>query len=160
MQKPQVFLFKIFSARLAELNNYLPIFPGSSATKNMAPEELNKILLQAAHNSWAKQAYLQGWVFEGSYYKYTCDMFERMEIAESIYERGAPSQNTQRLEAKCSSLGRKQKGLGSTSASNPKRECWQAQEKRWRASYRCADRWKKDIHVAWLRTIFRKVQSS
>ena len=54
----------------------------------MEPEELNKILLHAVINSWARQSYIQGWDFEGRSYKETCDMFERMEIEESIYEGG------------------------------------------------------------------------
>ena len=54
----------------------------------MEPEELNKILLHAVINSWARQSYIQGWDFEGRSYKETCDMFERMEIAGSIYEGG------------------------------------------------------------------------
>ena len=43
---------------------YLPLFPGSSTAKKMDPEKMNKILLQTVPNSWAKQAYLQGWDFE------------------------------------------------------------------------------------------------
>ena len=60
MRKPQDIPLKCFSAHLKELNNYLPLFPGSRSTKKMPPEELNKILPQAVLNGWAKQAYLQG----------------------------------------------------------------------------------------------------
>ena len=38
MQKPQDLLFKIFSARLMELKNYLTFFPGTSAAKKIDPE--------------------------------------------------------------------------------------------------------------------------
>ena len=48
-------------------------------------------------------------------------MFERMEIAEAIYEGGAPSKNSQQAEADRSSFGRKQKGEGSASPSNPEK---------------------------------------
>ena len=63
MRKPLKILFKHFCARHKELNNYLPLFPGSSASKKMPPEELNEILLHAVPNSWAKQASLQVWDF-------------------------------------------------------------------------------------------------
>ena len=95
MKKPWDILFKRFAARLTELNKNLPLLPGSSATKNINPEELNKIILQAVPKSRGKQAYLQGWDFEESPYKDTCDMIECTEIAESIYEGGSPSQNNQ-----------------------------------------------------------------
>ena len=67
---------KRFSARLTELNNYPPLFPGSSANKKMALEELDEILLHAVPNGCAKQAYIQGWDFEMMSYKATCELFE------------------------------------------------------------------------------------
>ena len=91
MRKPRDLPLKKFAAQLTELNNYLLLFLGSVNAKKMDPEELNDILLRAVPNSWARQAYLQGWDFEGRTYKGTCDMFERIEIAEAIYEGGAPS---------------------------------------------------------------------
>ena len=75
MRKPPDLPFKRFDARLTGLNNYLPIFPGSSASNNMSPEELNEIILQTVLNVWSKKSYLQGWGFEGKTYKGTCDMF-------------------------------------------------------------------------------------
>ena len=38
MRKPRDLPFKRFAARLTELNNYLPLFPWSSAVNNMPPE--------------------------------------------------------------------------------------------------------------------------
>ena len=58
MCKPRDIPFKSFTAHLTELNNYLPLFPVSSAAKKMPPEELNGILLYAVPNIWGKQAYL------------------------------------------------------------------------------------------------------
>ena len=84
MQKPWDLLFDIFDARLTELNNYLPIFPQSSAAKKMDPEELSKIVIHAVPNSWKKQSYIQGWDFEVRSCKDTCDMFKHMEIVEVI----------------------------------------------------------------------------
>ena len=47
-------------------------------------EELNKILLRAVPNAWAKQSYLQGWYFELNTYRETCAIFERIEVAERL----------------------------------------------------------------------------
>ena len=49
---------KIFSALLMEPNRYLPLFPVSSASKKMSPDELNEILPQAVPKTWSKQAYI------------------------------------------------------------------------------------------------------
>ena len=48
-------------------------------------------------------------------------MIKLMEIAEAIYEGGAPSKNTQREEANRASFGRKQKGGGAASPSIPEK---------------------------------------
>ena len=37
-------------------------------------------------NSWSKQAYVQGFYFKYILFKKAVNMFERMEIAESIYK--------------------------------------------------------------------------
>ena len=47
-------------------------------------EDLNKIILHAVPNAWAKQSYLQGWDFELKNYRETCVMFERTEVAEQV----------------------------------------------------------------------------
>ena len=54
ISKPSKILFKRFTTRLTKINNYLPLFPGSSDSKNMPPEELNEILLHAVLDGWAK----------------------------------------------------------------------------------------------------------
>ena len=56
---------KRFAARMTELVNYLPLFPGSDGTKKMEEEELNMILLHVIPKGWTKQAYPKGWDFEG-----------------------------------------------------------------------------------------------
>ena len=48
--------------------------------------ELNVILLNGMHNSWSKQYYVQGFDFEFITFKKAVNMFERMDISESIYE--------------------------------------------------------------------------
>ena len=78
MHKPRELPFKWFVAHFTELDNYLPLFTGLSASKNIPPEELNNILLHTIPNDWKKQAYLQGWDFDTKVYKATCDLFKRM----------------------------------------------------------------------------------
>ena len=120
--KHQDILFKRFTARLTELNNYLTLFHGSSYTKNMPPEYLTKILLYDVPNGWAKQNYPQGWDFEGNTYKETCEIFECMEIPEQVYEVGTPSKiTTHREYANLASHGRKHKGGESTLPTNPEK---------------------------------------
>ena len=101
---------KIFSAQLKELNNHLPLFPGSSVSNKMAPEELNEIILHAIFNEWAKQAYLQDSSFKGRTCNDTCKMFYRMVIAEQFYECGKTYKNTNREEADPASHISKRKG--------------------------------------------------
>ena len=73
--KPRYLPFKRFAAWLIKLKTYLSLFPISSPSKNIPPEELNKIVLHNVPNRWKKKAYIQGWDFEGSSYKEACDMF-------------------------------------------------------------------------------------
>ena len=53
--KPCNMPFKRFMEKLTEINNFLPILPGSEATKKMTPEELNEILLNEVANEWANK---------------------------------------------------------------------------------------------------------
>ena len=99
IRKPRRTTLKRFATRLTEMNKFLPLFPGSDASKKMEMEELDEILLRAAPNGWAKQSYLQGWDFELKTYRETCAMFERMEVADQVYERGTLSKTPTREEA-------------------------------------------------------------
>ena len=120
IRKPRDIPFKRFAARLTEPNSYLPLFPGYSASKKMPPEELNQILLHAVPNGWEKQAYVKGLDFKMKRYKATCKLFERMEIAEKIYEgRNTPKTPT-REDSNRASLDRKKKLGEAASPNNPK----------------------------------------
>ena len=81
----------LITIQLIKINNLVTIFPGSDATKNMLPEELNEILLRMVPNGWAKQSHLQVWDFQMKMFIETCTMFEIMEIAEQVYEGKTPS---------------------------------------------------------------------
>ena len=74
--------FKIFVVRLADINNYISLFPGSDKSKTMDEAELNKILLRYVPNIWSKQYYLQGWDLDIKTFKATCSMFKIMKIVE------------------------------------------------------------------------------
>ena len=63
MRKPQSITFKPFSARLTEMNNFLPLLPILEASKKMTPEELNHIILNAFPKTWGNKSYVQGWDF-------------------------------------------------------------------------------------------------
>ena len=47
---------------------------------------MNGIFLNSMPNSWSKQAYVQGFYCESITFKKAVNMFEHMEIVESIYE--------------------------------------------------------------------------
>ena len=62
MRKHRYLQLKIFAAQLMELKKYISLLPGSSNAKKIDPEDLNEIVLHSVPKSWARQAYLQGWI--------------------------------------------------------------------------------------------------
>ena len=73
-------------ARLIDVNEYLVSFTGATLTDNIGITELKQILLNSMPISWSKQAYIQRFDCESITFKKYVNMFERTEIAESIYE--------------------------------------------------------------------------
>ena len=71
--------------RLIYLNEYLASFPGATMADKMGVTELNEILLNSMPKIWSKQAYVQGFDCETISFKKAVNMFEHMEISESIY---------------------------------------------------------------------------
>ena len=55
-------------------------------TDKIRVTKLNEILLNSIPNIWSKQAYVKGFGFESITFKKAVNIFERMEINESIYE--------------------------------------------------------------------------
>ena len=55
-------------------------------TDKIGVPELNEILLNSMPTSWSKQVYVQGFDCESITFKKAVNMFESMEISESIYE--------------------------------------------------------------------------
>ena len=86
MKIPRSLTVRRYAARLIDLNEYLASFPGATLTDKIGITELNEILLNIMPNSWYKHAYVQGFDSESITFRKAVNMFERMEITESIYE--------------------------------------------------------------------------
>ena len=86
MKKTHRFKVKRYAARLSYLNDYLASFTGSTMTDKIGFTELNDILLNSTPNSWPKQVYVQGFYCKSIYFIKSVNMFELMEISESIYK--------------------------------------------------------------------------
>ena len=85
MKKTCSLKVKCYAARLIDMNEYLDSFPGATLDDKIDVTELNEIFLNIVPNSWSKQAYVQGFGCESISFKKAVNMFERIEIAESIY---------------------------------------------------------------------------
>ena len=85
MKKSRTLTVRRYVARLIDLNEYLASFPGTDLTGKIGVTELNKTLLNSMTNIWSIQAHVQGFDCEFITFKKYINMFERMEIAESIY---------------------------------------------------------------------------
>ena len=68
------------------INGSLASFPGETLTDKISVAELNEILLDSMPTIWSKQSYVQCFDCELKTFKKAVNMFEGMEIAESIYE--------------------------------------------------------------------------
>ena len=86
MRKPRSLKVGRYAVRLIELNEYLDFFPAGTLYEKIRLNELNEILVNSMPNSWSKQAHVQGFDCEYITFNKSVNMFERMEIAESIYE--------------------------------------------------------------------------
>ena len=73
---------------LINLNECFASFLGATLYDKIDVNELYDIILNSIPNSWSKQAYVQGFYCESILLKNAVKMFERMEIAESIYKGG------------------------------------------------------------------------
>ena len=62
------------------------MFPGTKISDKICVTELNKNLLKSTSNIWSKQTYLQEFYCESIAFEASVNMFECLEIAESIYE--------------------------------------------------------------------------
>ena len=75
-----------YALRLIDLSEYLTSFTGATIADKIGVFELNEFTLNSMTNIWSNQAYVQGFDCEPTSLKKDVNMFECMEIAESIYE--------------------------------------------------------------------------
>ena len=85
-EKPITIKVRLYAVRLIDLNAYLDSFQGEILYDKFYLTELNDIILNIMSNIWYKQAYVQGFDYESILFKKDVNMFERMEVVESIYE--------------------------------------------------------------------------
>ena len=84
MEKPRALTVRRYAERLIDINEQVDSFPGETLNDDIRETELNEIFLNSMPNGWYKQAYVQGFDCESITFKKALNMFERMEISESI----------------------------------------------------------------------------
>ena len=72
--------------RQIDLNEYFASFPGGTFDSKISVTKLNEIILNSMTNSLSRHYYVQVFCCESITFKMAVNMFERMEISESIYE--------------------------------------------------------------------------
>ena len=71
---------------LIDLNKYLDLFPGGKLSDKIGVMDQNEIFLYCMPNIWINKDYVQGFDGKSINLKKAVNIFERMKIAESIYE--------------------------------------------------------------------------
>ena len=77
---------RLYVDSLIGFNEYLDFFPEAKLTDKIGVTEIDKGLLNSMPISWIKQAYVQGFDCEYIYFNKAVNIFQRMEITESIYK--------------------------------------------------------------------------
>ena len=75
-----------YLALIVKLNDYLAIFPGSKEGDKLRETELNVIILHSILNGCTRQDCGQIFDFEVVTLKKAINMFDHMEVSESIYK--------------------------------------------------------------------------
>ena len=65
---------------------YAASFPWYTLSDKIGFNESGKNLLNTMPNRWSKKVYVQGFYYESILFKKAVNMFERMDISESIYK--------------------------------------------------------------------------
>ena len=86
MKKLCALTVRRYVAHIIDLNEYLVYFLGVTLTDNIGVTKQNAILLNRLPNICSRQAYVRGFDCESITFKNSVNMFERMEISESINE--------------------------------------------------------------------------
>ena len=71
---------------MSDISEYLDVLPVLKASDKIGEMELKKIPLNILPNGRTKKAYVQGFDCETIHLKKSINMFECMEIAETIHE--------------------------------------------------------------------------
>ena len=85
-KKSRALTIRRYAARIIDLNEYLASFTGATLNYRIGVTDLNEILHNSIPGSCSKQVYVQGFECESITFKKSVNMFEHMEISESIYE--------------------------------------------------------------------------
>ena len=75
-----------YAAHLIDLNAYLASLLGETLADKIGVTKLNEIIFNSMPNSRSKQAYMKIFDCEYILFKMAVNMFENMEIVESIYK--------------------------------------------------------------------------
>ena len=75
-----------YTAHITELNKYFSVFLGVKPSDKICDMDLNEIFLKSMPNIWSRQACVQRFYCESITFKESINVFECMEIAESIYK--------------------------------------------------------------------------
>ena len=90
MKKPHSLKLRHYAVCLIGFNEYLASFRGATMSYKMCVTELNTILLKSMPDIFSKQAYVQGFDCEAVSFKRAADIFDYMEMSESVNEDVVP----------------------------------------------------------------------
>ena len=83
-EKPCSLKLRHYAARLIDLNGYFYSFPGATSADKIDLIGLNEIILNNMPNILSKKSYVQGFGCKSISFKKAVNMFDCMEISESI----------------------------------------------------------------------------
>ena len=86
MRKPRELKVTCYTARMVDINENLSALPGAKEGEKIFDMEINEILLNIISNGQIKQLYVQCFDFETITFKQYVNIFEHMQIAETIYD--------------------------------------------------------------------------
>ena len=84
MRSPRELKVRCYAPHNIDPNEYLAAFHGAKAHEKISETKMNEIILNSMPNIWSKKLHVQGFYCEYITFKKAKNMFECMEIAESI----------------------------------------------------------------------------
>ena len=107
-----------YAACLIDINKYLALLPRTNISEKLGGTELNEILINSVPNILSKQAYVQIFDCELITLNKAVNMFEHMEISESIYEVVVEPSHKQSTRVYDNRVGYSRKKIGEASLSH------------------------------------------